>query len=92
VRSSINSKKSRKSQPNQSDGSNHKVKFAAKSLDEDDFEDSADNLFNKQAWEDLEQEAVDQLDATDAKSDRAYFFLGIALFKMKYYDQSIKAF
>ena len=46
----------------------------------------------KEAWEELEQEAVDQLDSTSALSPLAFYFLGIALFKMKFYDQAVKAF
>jgi len=37
------------------------------------------------AWEKLEMAAIDQLDLAKAKSPKGYFFLGVALFKMKYY-------
>lgn len=36
--------------------------------------------------------AVDQLDALGGKSPKGFFYLGVALFKMRYYDQAIKAF
>ena len=36
--------------------------------------------------------AVDQLDAMGGKSPKGFFYLGVALFKMRYYDQAIKAF
>jgi tetratricopeptide (TPR) repeat protein len=75
------------------------VKFALKSQitsfqDDDDrqFEEKANQLIIKEAWEDLEQEAVDQLDSTNALSHLAFYFLGVALFKMKFYDQAVKAF
>jgi len=37
------------------------------------------------AWEKLEMAAIDQLDLAKAKSPKGYFYLGVALFKMKYY-------
>jgi len=51
----------------------NKVKFAEKSqlesyeendLDEDEFEEKVRQHIYKEAWEDLEQEAVEQLDQT----------------------------
>ena len=35
---------------------------------------------------------MEQLDAAKGKSPKGFFYLGIALFKMKFYDQSLKAF
>ena len=43
-------------------------------------------------WEKLEEFAVDELDNSDGKSTKAYFYLGVALYKQRYFDQSIKAF
>lgn len=43
-------------------------------------------------WERLEVEAVDQLDLMKGKSPKAFFFLGISLYKMQFYDQACLAF
>lgn len=36
--------------------------------------------------------AIDQLDKAKAKSPKGYFYLGVALYKMKFYQQAIEAF
>ena len=43
-------------------------------------------------WEDLEVASIQQLDQLKGKSDRAFFFLGVALYKMEFYDQACLAF
>lgn len=36
-------------------------------------------------WVDLENAAVDQLDAMKGKSPKGFFYLGVALYKMEYF-------
>ena len=43
-------------------------------------------------WVDLENAAVDQLDQCKGKSPKGFFYLGVALYKMDYYEQAITAF
>ena len=50
------------------------------------------DLIGKEKWDDLEELALDDLDTTNAKSNKGYFYLGIALYKMRYYSQALKAF
>jgi hypothetical protein len=53
---------------------------------EGEFEDKALDLINHEDWEKLEAAAVDQLDSLSGKSPRGFFYLGVALYKMNYYD------
>ena len=50
------------------------------------------DLIGKEKWDDLEELALNDLDTTNAKSNKGYFYLGIALYKMRYYTQALKAF
>lgn len=59
---------------------------------EAEFEESVQELLRKQDWEALEVASVDQLDATKARSPKGYMYLGIALYKMEYYEQACRAF
>lgn len=50
------------------------------------------DLINKQKWDELEEIALDQLEITNGKSHKGYFYLGVTLYKMRYYAQALKAF
>ena len=56
------------------------------------FELSCQEFLKNRQWEKLEMAAIEQLDKAKAKSPKGYFFLGVALYKMKFYQQSIEAF
>ena len=58
----------------------------------DQFEDKCGDLIDQESWDQLEIAAVDQLDETSGKCHRGYFYLGIAMYKMEFYDQAIIAF
>ena len=59
---------------------------------EEQFEAKCIQVIKTKQWETLELFAVGQLDKTNAKSAKGFFYLGIALYKMEIYDQAIKAF
>ena len=59
---------------------------------EGNFEEKVLAIIKEGNWEELELAAVDQLDASKGKSPQGFFYLGVSLFKMKYYNQAIKAF
>ena len=50
------------------------------------FELNCQELLKNREWEKLEIAAIEQLDKAKAKSPKGYFYLGIALYKMKYYQ------
>ena len=88
------SRKSSKSKKNmfKSNKSNKSVKTEVNQEKETEFEESVRELLKEQDWEGLEVAAVDQLDTTKAKSPKGYLYLGIALFKMEFYEQACRAF
>ena len=53
---------------------------------EGEFEDKALEIVREHQWEQLEEASVDQLDHMQGKSPRGFFYLGVALYKMQYYD------
>lgn len=63
------------------------------SKEETEFENECIEIINTTAdWEKLELKACDQLDKCKGKSFKAFFYLGIALYKMQYFEGAIKAF
>lgn len=63
------------------------------SKEENEFENECLEIIKQgQNWENLEQRACDQLDKQKGKSAKGFFFLGVALFKLQYYDGCIKAY
>lgn len=59
---------------------------------ESEFEEQALEIVQAEKWEELEVAAVDQLEAMNGKSPKGFFYLGVALYKMRYYTQALKAF
>jgi tetratricopeptide (TPR) repeat protein len=59
---------------------------------EGQFEEQALEIVHVERWNDLEVAAVDHLEAMNGKSPKGFFYLGIALYKMRYYAQALKAF
>ena len=57
-----------------------------------DFEESCRPLIETLDWQKLEAHAVEQLDKTKGKSFSGFFYLGIALYKLGFTDQSIKSY
>lgn len=51
-----------------------------------DFENDIQDVLSIQDWEKLEMMSIELLDQTKAKSNKAFFYLGIALYKMQYYE------
>ena len=47
---------------------------------------------NEEDWEHLETISVQQLDTMKGKSPLGFYYLGVSLYKMNYFDQSVKAF
>ena len=59
---------------------------------EAEFEKKCQLPLDQEDWEQVESLAIQQLDDTQAKSPLGFFYLGIALYKMKLYKNSIRAF
>lgn len=59
---------------------------------EQEFEERCYRIIDEEDWEKLEVAAVDQLDQLKGKSARGYFFLGISLYKMEFFDQACLSF
>jgi hypothetical protein len=53
---------------------------------EKDFEENVQALLKQEDWESLEVASVDYLDTTKGKSPKGFLYLGIALFKMEFYE------
>lgn len=63
------------------------------SKEETDFENECIEIIKINSdWEKLEQKACDQLDKCKGKSFKGFFYLGIALYKLEYYDGAVKAY
>lgn len=75
---------SNKNQPRQSENVNEQKEL--------EFEVSVSELLKNQEWEELELKSVDRLDSTKGKSPKGFFYLGIALYKMTFYEQACRAF
>lgn len=69
---------SNKNQPRQSEGMSEQKEL--------EFEVSVSELLKTSNWEELELKAVDRLDQTKGKSPKGFFYLGIALYKMTFYE------
>lgn len=59
---------------------------------EAEFEEQALEIVHSEKWEELEVAAVDQLEAMNGKSPKGFFYLGVALYKMRHYAQALRAF
>lgn len=65
---------------------------AAFEASEAEFEQNCQLPLSQEDWSQVESLAIQQLDQTQAKSPLGFFYLGIALFKMSLFKNSIKAF
>lgn len=83
-RSRKNMFKGGKGQPRQTD--------TVSDAKEQEFEAKITDLLKSNDWEELEVQAVEQLDATKAKSPKGFFYLGVSLYKMGFYEQACRAF
>ena len=83
-------KSTRKSEKGGSSAS--KSRRSTLNIENEEFTDNCMNIANTAEWDQLEDICLDELDATSGNSDRAYFFLGISLYKQEYFSQAVVAF
>lgn len=72
--------------------SDRTMSLKSKNIADDEFEIACLGIIKSGDWNKLEIQALDHLDKCKGKSHKGFFYLGIALYKMGYYEQSIKAY
>ena len=56
------------------------------------LEEKAVEHMSQKNWDGLEELALDELEATNGNSEKGFFLLGIALYKMNCFKQALTAF